>query len=369
MRRRDQHRREHVLQLADVARPVVARERGDGVRRQRRAAPGPLRQRAPQMCDEQRQILQPLAQRRQRDRGRRRGDTRDRRETRRRRPPQRAADSSRRRRARPPCGRTFSPRRRISPSCSVRSSLACTRWPSSATSSRNSVPPLASSNRPCRSAVAPVKAPFTWPKSSASTSSSTSAAQLTAQKRRSRRALREWIARAASSLPDPLSPSMTTGNGDCAARTMASRTATIAALSPTSSGTGIGAVGRRLRPRDREPHARRRGCRRNAEERRTPARRDRHARAPSAPHGADHLGGVTHRARRLDRAVRPLGGNRHAGLHRSDGEIDAGQLRPDTGEHARRAALARDERDADACRRSRRKAPTRARAVCSSSMS
>jgi hypothetical protein len=68
--------------------------------------------------------------------------------------------------------------------------LRCTRGPSGDLVEK-SVPPVGLSNRPCRSAVAPVYAPFTWPKSSASTISSTSAAQLTAQNFRSRRLLRE----------------------------------------------------------------------------------------------------------------------------------------------------------------------------------
>ena len=44
---------------------------------------------------------------------------------------------------------------------------------------------------------------------------------------------------------------MTTGNGDAAARTIASRTATMAALSPISSGTGLArtATGRRVNAR------------------------------------------------------------------------------------------------------------------------
>ena len=65
-----------------------------------------------------------------------------------------------------------SPIRRISPSCSARSSFAWARALSSITSSRNSVPPSASSKRPARSAIAPVKAPRAWPNNSASTSSS-----------------------------------------------------------------------------------------------------------------------------------------------------------------------------------------------------
>ena len=49
----------------------------------------------------------------------------------------------------------------------------------SPTSSRNSVPPSASSKRPSLRLMAPVKAPFSWPNSSVSSSVSASAPQLT----------------------------------------------------------------------------------------------------------------------------------------------------------------------------------------------
>ena len=58
---------------------------------------------------------------------------------------------------------------------------------SSPISSRKSVPPSASSNRPGLLSVAPVNAPRTWPNSSLSNSVSTTAEQLTVTKRRSRR--------------------------------------------------------------------------------------------------------------------------------------------------------------------------------------
>ncbi len=49
-------------------------------------------------------------------------------------------------------------------------------------SSRNSVPPSASSIRPLRVWMAPVKAPFSWPNSSLSSRFSLRAAQLTLMK-------------------------------------------------------------------------------------------------------------------------------------------------------------------------------------------
>ena len=72
------------------------------------------------------------------------------------------------------------------------------------------MPPCASSKRPVRRSVAPVKAPRSWPKSSLSTRPLGSAAQLTLMSGRLLRGLREWIARAISSLPVPVSPRMRT---------------------------------------------------------------------------------------------------------------------------------------------------------------
>ena len=102
------------------------------------------------------------------------------------------------------------PTRSNVPSCSTRSSLACTSMPSSPISSRNSVPPCAASNRPARVATAPVNAPFSWPNSSLSISVAGMAAQLTRTNARPLRGLRWCSARASSSLPVPVSPSSRT---------------------------------------------------------------------------------------------------------------------------------------------------------------
>ena len=75
--------------------------------------------------------------------------------------------------ARPPSRRNFR-------SCSTRSSLTCVAGVISAISSRNSVPRSASSKQPARRSVAPVNAPFSWPKISLSSSVSGIAAQLIA---------------------------------------------------------------------------------------------------------------------------------------------------------------------------------------------
>src|SRR5438105_1036401 len=92
-------------------------------------------------------------------------------------------------------------------SSSTRNSLAWIASGSSPISSRNSVPRCARSIFPTLRAPAPVKAPFSCPKSSFSTKPSGIAAQFRATKGCSRRGDKWWIARAKSSLPVPLSPS------------------------------------------------------------------------------------------------------------------------------------------------------------------
>ena len=72
------------------------------------------------------------------------------------------------------------PSRWNSRSCSTRRNLACADGRISPTSSRNSVPPAACSSCPGLLCVAPVKAPRSYPNSSASSSCSGSAAQLSA---------------------------------------------------------------------------------------------------------------------------------------------------------------------------------------------
>ena len=75
------------------------------------------------------------------------------------------------------------PRRaRSVPSCRTRRSLVWRAGSRSPISSRKSVPPAAASKRPSRRALAPVKAPLSWPKSSLSTSVAGKAAMFTATK-------------------------------------------------------------------------------------------------------------------------------------------------------------------------------------------
>ena len=103
------------------------------------------------------------------------------------------------------------PTRSNSRSCSTRSSFTCTSAGTSPTSSRNSVPPSASSKRPARRAMAPVNAPFSCPNSSDSSTPGARAAQFTRTNGRDSRGLLMWMARATISLPVPVSPAQQHG--------------------------------------------------------------------------------------------------------------------------------------------------------------
>ena len=118
----------------------------------------------------------------------------------------------------------LSPTRRISPLSRARSSRDWSDLGNSPTSSRNSVPPSATSNRPARCSSAPVNAPLRWPKSSLSTRCSGRAPQLTATSGPSARPLPSWMARATSSLPVPVSPRMSTVASLAATRAISRRT-------------------------------------------------------------------------------------------------------------------------------------------------
>ena len=110
----------------------------------------------------------------------------------------------------------------------------------SPTSSSSSVPPLAASNRPGRSWVAPVNAPRACPKSSLSSSVSVMAPQLTAMNGPAARVDSSWTRRAMRSLPDPLSPVMSTVESTLAtrrARSTSCRMAALLATMPSGSST------------------------------------------------------------------------------------------------------------------------------------
>src|SRR5712664_1911539 len=82
------------------------------------------------------------------------------------------------------------PNRSNSLSCSTRSSLVCSSRGISPISSRKIVPPLATSNRPMRCAIAPVNAPFSCPNSSLSSKPVGMAAQFSFTKGFDRRGLK-----------------------------------------------------------------------------------------------------------------------------------------------------------------------------------
>ena len=106
-------------------------------------------------------------------------------------------------------------------------------------SSRNSVPPLASTKSPRRVCVAPVNDPRTCPKSSLSSSASGTAAQLTATNGAFLRGPSAWMSRATSSFPVPVSPNTSTGVDVAATRRTSSFTARIPLLRPMRVPPGI----------------------------------------------------------------------------------------------------------------------------------
>jgi len=72
------------------------------------------------------------------------------------------------------------------------------------------VPPSACSNSPWRVITAPVKLPFSWPNSSLSIRLGGTAPQSNTTRSLRERGDIEWIACATTSLPVPVSPSITT---------------------------------------------------------------------------------------------------------------------------------------------------------------
>jgi len=138
------------------------------------------------------------------------------------------------------------PSRENSPSWSTWRSFAWRLGCISLISSRKIVPPLAYSNLPSLRFWAPVKAPFSKPKSSLSSSSEGSAAQLTFTKGLSRR-LDIWKSeRATSSLPVPLAPRISTVMSVSDTCSRMSRTSRILGVSPASSSISL-SVRARLR--------------------------------------------------------------------------------------------------------------------------
>ena len=102
------------------------------------------------------------------------------------------------------------PTRIYSPVSSTRSSLACVDSGSSPTSSRKSVPPLATPKYPSLSPMAPVNDPRSCPKSSESIVPSGMEPQLMARYFSRRRGELSCMMRGSISFPTPLSPMMRT---------------------------------------------------------------------------------------------------------------------------------------------------------------
>ena len=129
------------------------------------------------------------------------------------------------------------PTRSMICSPSTRRSFTCTLASISPISSRNRVPPSASSKRPMRFSIAPVKEPFSCPNSSLSSTVGASAAQCTVTSFAFGRPLRLWIACATSSLPVPLSPSISTVARVGATCSMTSNTCFMTSLCPRMPST------------------------------------------------------------------------------------------------------------------------------------
>ena len=141
---------------------------------------------------------------------------------------------------------TVAPTRSTTRSSITRSSLACSSSGSSPISSRNSVPPSASSIGPRRVRDAPVNAPRSWPNSSLSNTDGAIAAQSTCMNGCRARST-AWSARATTPLPVPLSPSTSTLASLLPTRSIVAASSRIGFESPISDPP------RRLDARAQEP--------------------------------------------------------------------------------------------------------------------
>ena len=119
------------------------------------------------------------------------------------------------------------------PPASTRRSLACAPSGSSPISSRNSVPPSASSNLPARFATAPVNAPRTWPNSSLSITPSGSAAQLTWMNGASRRRIQRGSRAPRAPCRRRSRRASAPGSSVVATASISCRTRSIAGLTPS----------------------------------------------------------------------------------------------------------------------------------------
>ena len=117
----------------------------------------------------------------------------------------------------------------------TRSRRACIARGTVASSSRKMVPPEARTKAPSRFWAAPVNAPRTCPNSSLSSRVSGRAPQSMTTNGPARRGLPSWMARAASSLPVPVSPSSNTVTSELAESSSTAMTSRMARLSATRS--------------------------------------------------------------------------------------------------------------------------------------
>ena len=217
---------DHRGELADVARPGVLDQQADvlGRRRQRRHAEplgGPERE----VRGQRRDVREALAQRGQVDREDGQPVPEVLAGTGRRRPSPRGRGGSRRRSAR----RRDRPARRR-PARTGRPGGRAAAGPGRPAaarriSSRNSVPPSARSNQPLRSPTAPVKLPRLVPEQLGVDQLRRDRPAVDPQERaRDARRDRVWIARATTSLPEPVSPRISTGASERATSSMCSMT-------------------------------------------------------------------------------------------------------------------------------------------------
>ena len=144
---------------------------------------------------------------------------------------------------------SLEPTRSNSCCSSTRSSLRCPGKDRVPISSRNNVPPFAASKRPIRSLFAPVNAPGSAPKSSASRSSSGSAPTLTLTNGPRLRALLATTTSANFSLPAPFGPVMSTGTSLFATCAAKAKSLAMRSLSKTGAAVVRGGVA----PRSRRP--------------------------------------------------------------------------------------------------------------------
>ena len=122
-----------------------------------------------------------------------------------------------------------------SPLSSTRRSFVCCVGGTLAISSRNSVPPSASSKRPTRSVLASVKAPRTWPKSSLSNTVAARPPTLTVTSGLPARGEQACSSRATSPLPVPFSPVISTLASEGPTRSIISSTGCMARDCATKS--------------------------------------------------------------------------------------------------------------------------------------